>query len=113
MPHADTRPRPASLRHWRRVGVALVVALVLHALAALWLARNRESFTPPPPADVPVQVELLKTQPIERAPAPQPPAHAAPKPAAPEPPAPKPAPAAAQEQVLTSTQTDAHGAPPA
>ncbi len=113
MPHADTRPRPASLRHWRRVGVALVVALVLHALAALWLARNRESFTPTPPADVPVQVELLKTQPIERAPAPQPPAHAAPKPAAPEPAAPKPAPAAAQEQVLTSTQTDAHGAPPA
>ncbi|MBR7901677.1 DUF3108 domain-containing protein, partial [Burkholderia multivorans] len=103
MPHADTRPRPALLRRWRRVGVALVVALVLHALAALWLARNRESFTPTPPADVPVQVELLKTQPIERAPAPQPPAHAAPK----------PAPAAAQEQVLTSTQTDAHGAPPA
>ncbi|MBU9331697.1 DUF3108 domain-containing protein, partial [Burkholderia multivorans] len=111
MPHADTRPRPALLRRWRRVGVALVVALVLHALAALWLARNRESFTPTPPADVPVQVELLKTQPIERAPAPQPPAHAAP--AAPRPAAPKPAPAAAQEQVLTSTQTDAHGAPPA
>jgi uncharacterized membrane protein YecN with MAPEG domain len=111
MPHADTRPRPASLRRWRRVGVALVVALVLHALAALWLARNRESFTPTPPADVPVQVELLKTQPIERAPAPQPPAHAAP--AAPRAAAPKPAPAAAQEQVLTSTQTDAHGAPPA
>ncbi|PRF23032.1 DUF3108 domain-containing protein [Burkholderia multivorans] len=116
MPHADTRPRPASLRRWRRVGVALVVALVLHALAALWLVRNRESFTPTPPADVPVQVELLKTQPIERAPAPQPPAHAAPAapgPAAPKPAAPKPAPAAAQEQVLTSTQTDAHGAPPA
>ncbi|EJO53340.1 hypothetical protein BURMUCF1_2966, partial [Burkholderia multivorans ATCC BAA-247] len=54
------------------MGVALVVALVLHALAALWLVRNRESFTPTPPADVPVQVELLKTQPIERAPAPQP-----------------------------------------
>ncbi|HEM7811856.1 TPA: DUF3108 domain-containing protein, partial [Burkholderia multivorans] len=99
MPHADTRPRPASLRRWRRVGVALVVALVLHALAALWLVRNRESFTPTPPADVPVQVELLKTQPIERAPAPQPPAHAAPAapgPAAPKPAAPKPAPAAAQ-----------------
>ncbi|WP_175719709.1 DUF3108 domain-containing protein [Burkholderia anthina] len=115
MPPAAPRPRHALPRHWLRAGVALVVVLVLHALAALWLTRNRESFTPPAPAAVPVQIELLKPQPIERQPAPKPAAHPAQpapakRPAAAPKPAPKPAPT--QEPVLTSTQTAEHGEPP-
>ncbi|MBR8212281.1 DUF3108 domain-containing protein [Burkholderia cenocepacia] len=113
MQPADLRPSHAQPRRWLRVGVALVAVLVLHALAGFWLMRNRESFTPPPPAEIPVQIELLKPQPIERQPAPpaptpveRPAAPAAPK-AAP----PKPAPS--QEPVLTSTQTAEHGEPPA
>lgn len=100
-------------RRWLRVGIALVVVLVLHALAAFWLMRNRDAFTPPAPAEIPVQIELLKPQPIERQPAPpapKPVEHpAAPAPAAPRAAAPKPAPA----PVLTSTQTAEHGEPPA
>ncbi|RQZ26382.1 DUF3108 domain-containing protein [Burkholderia sp. Bp9017] len=111
MPPAATRPRHALPRHWLRAGVALVVVLVLHALAALWLTRNRASFSPPAPADVPVQIELLKPQPIERQPAPKPAAHPAEAAPAKRPSAaPKPAPA--REPVLTSTQTAAHGEPP-
>lgn len=102
-------------RHWLRVGIALVVVLVLHTLAAFWLMRNRDAFTPPEPAEVPVQIELLKPQPIERQPAPPAPKPveqpAAPAPAAPKAAAPKPAPA--PEPVLTSTQTAEHGEPPA
>lgn len=113
MQPADTRPSHALPRHWLRVGIALVIVLVLHALAAFSLMRNRDSFTPPPPADVPVQIELLKPQPIERQPAPPAPKPveqpAAPAPAAPKAAAPKPAP----EPVLTSTQTAEHGEPPA
>jgi len=114
MPPADTRPRHALPRHWLRVGIALVVVLVLHALAALWLARNRESFTPPAPAEVPVQIELLKPRPIARQPEAKPaehPAEPAPaKAAKPAPAAPQPAPS--REPVLTSTQTAEHGEPP-
>ncbi|RQR55436.1 DUF3108 domain-containing protein [Burkholderia sp. Bp9140] len=115
MPPADTRPRHALPRHWLRAGIALVVVLVLHALAALWLTRNRESFTPPAPAEIPVQIELLKPRPIERQPAPKPAEHPAehpaePAPAKPAPAAPKPAPS--PEPVLTSTQTAEHGEPP-
>ncbi|AOK17912.1 hypothetical protein WT26_19075 [Burkholderia cepacia] len=124
MPPSDARPRYAPPRRWLRVGIALVVVLVLHTLAALWFTRHREPFTPPAPAEVPVQIELLKPQPIERQPAPPAPKPAArpaaPKPAVPAPAAPKPAkPAAApsrpapQEPVLTSTQTAAEGVPPA
>ena len=80
MQPADTRPSHALPRHWLRVGIALVIVLVLHALAAFWLMRNRDAFTPPAPAEVPIQIELLKPQPIERQPAPP-----APKPV--EPPA--------------------------
>ncbi|WP_321863130.1 DUF3108 domain-containing protein [Burkholderia cenocepacia] len=112
---AALRPTHALPRRWLRVGVALVVVLVLHALAGLWLMRNRESFTPPPPADIPVQIELLKPQPIERQPAPPEPEPverpAAPKAAAPKTAPPKPAPS--HEPVLTSTQTAEHGEPPA
>ncbi|WP_175885727.1 DUF3108 domain-containing protein [Burkholderia sp. BCC0044] len=112
---ADLRPSPALPRRWLRVGVALVAVLVLHALAGFWLMRNRESFTPPPPADIPVQIELLKPQPIERQPAPPEPKPverpAAPKAAAPKTAPPKPAPS--HEPVLTSTQTAEHGEPPA
>ncbi|RQR52957.1 DUF3108 domain-containing protein [Burkholderia sp. Bp9126] len=114
MPHADARPRHAPPRHWLRAGVALVVVLVLHALAALWFTRHREPFTPPAPDAVPVQIELLKPQPIERQPAPKPVEKPAAKPAAPSPtkPAASPSPAR-QEPVLTSTQTAAQGEPPA
>ncbi|KWE64366.1 hypothetical protein WL77_21645 [Burkholderia ubonensis] len=119
MPPSDARPRYAPPRRWLRAGVALVVVLVLHALAALWFTRHREPFTPPAPAEVPVQIELLKPRPIERQPA-QPAPKPDARPAAPEPAAPKPAkPAAApsrpapQEPVLTSTQTAAEGVPPA
>ncbi|CAB3769402.1 hypothetical protein LMG29660_06349 [Burkholderia puraquae] len=100
-------------RRWLRVGIALVVVLALHALAAFWLMRNRDAFTPPTPAEVPVQIELLKPQPIERQPAPPAPKPverpAAPAPAKPKAAAPKPAP----EPVLTSTQTAERGEPPA
>ncbi|HIH2752041.1 DUF3108 domain-containing protein [Burkholderia aenigmatica] len=115
MQPADLRPSHALPRHWLRVGIALVVVLVLHVLAAFWLMRNRDAFTPPEPADVPVQIELLKPRPIERQPAPPAPKPAeqpaAPAPAAPKAAAPKPAPA--PEPVLTSTQTAEHGEPPA
>ncbi len=111
---ADIRPSHALPRRWLRVAIALVVVLVLHALAAIWLMRNRESFTPPAPAEIPVQIELLKPQPIERQPAPpapKPVEHpAAPAPAAPKAAAPKPAPS--PEPVLTSTQTAEHAEPP-
>ncbi|KVP01707.1 hypothetical protein WJ83_13000 [Burkholderia ubonensis] len=119
MPPSDARPRYAPPRRWLRAGVALVVVLVLHALAALWFMRHREPFTPPAPAEVPVQIELLKPRPIERQPA-QPAPKPAARPGAPAPAAPKPAkPAAApsrpapQEPVLTSTQTAAEGVPAA
>ncbi|KVD93194.1 hypothetical protein WI90_10075 [Burkholderia ubonensis] len=119
MPPSDARPRYAPPRRWLRAGVALVVVLVLHALAALWFTRHREPFTPPAPAEVPVQIELLKPRPIERQPA-QPAPKPVARPAAPKPAAPKPAkPAAApsrpapQEPVLTSTQTAAEGVLPA
>ncbi|MGU7813994.1 DUF3108 domain-containing protein [Burkholderia sp. AW49-1] len=115
MPPADTRPRHALPRHWLRVGVALVVVLVLHALAALWLTHNRDAFTPPAPAEIPVQIELLKPRPIERQPAPKPAEQPAePAPAKPAPAAPKPAakPAPSPEPVLTSTQTAEQGEPP-
>ncbi|UXU87548.1 DUF3108 domain-containing protein [Burkholderia sp. S-53] len=115
MQPADIRPSHALPRRWLRMGVALVVVLVLHALAAIWLMRNRESFTPPAPAEIPVQIELLKPQPIERQPAPaapKPVEHpSAPAPAAPKAAAPKPAPS--PEPVLTSTQAAEHGEPPA
>jgi len=114
MQPADIRPRHALPRRWLRVGVALVVVLVLHALAAIWLMRNRESFTPPAPAEVPVQIELLKPRPIERQPAPSEPKPvehpAAPAAAAPKAAAPKPAPS--PEPVLTSTQPAEQGEPP-
>lgn len=112
MQPADIRPSHALPRRWLRVGIALVVVLVLHALAAFWLMRNRESFTPPPPAEIPVQIELLKPQPIERQSAPKAVEHpAAPAPAAPGAAAPKPAPS--PEPVLTATQTAERGEPPA
>ncbi|MDI9701206.1 DUF3108 domain-containing protein [Burkholderia cenocepacia] len=118
MQPADLRPRHALPRPWLRVGVALVAVLVLHALAGFWLMRNRESFTPPPATEIPVQIELLKPQPIERQPAPpapkpveRPAESAAPKAAAPKVAPPKPAPS--HEPVLTSTQTAEHGEPPA
>ncbi|AOJ25994.1 DUF3108 domain-containing protein [Burkholderia seminalis] len=107
---ADIRPSHALPRRWLRVAVALVVVLVLHALAAVWLMRSRESFTPPP-AEIPVQIELLKPRPIERQPAPPAPKPVErPAPATPRAAAPKPAPA--PEPVLTSTQTAEHGEPP-
>lgn len=114
MPHADARPRHAPPRAWLRAGIALVVVLVLHALAALWFTRHREPFTPPASDAVPVQIELLKPQPIERQPEPKPVEKPAAKPAAPSPakPAASPRPAQ-QEPVLTSTQTAAQGEPPA
>ncbi|MCA3800188.1 MAG: DUF3108 domain-containing protein, partial [Burkholderia sp.] len=112
MQPADIRPNHALPRRWLRVGIALVVVLVLHALAAFWLMRNRDSFTPPPPAEIPVQIELLKPQAIERQPAPKPVEQpTAPAPAAPRAAAPKPAPS--PEPVLTATQTAEHGEPPA
>ncbi|WP_175871783.1 DUF3108 domain-containing protein [Burkholderia sp. BCC0397] len=110
MQPADLRPSHALPRRWLRVGVALVAVLVLHALAGFWLMRNRESFTPPPPADIPVQIELLKPQPIERQPAPPEPKPVE-RPAAPK--AAPPTPAPSREPVLTSTQTAEHGEPPA
>ncbi|KHK61006.1 hypothetical protein PI86_00665 [Burkholderia sp. A9] len=116
MPPAVPRPRHALPRHWLRAGVALVVVLVLHALAALWLTHNRAAFTPPAPAEVPVQIELLKPQPIARQPAPKPVEQPAePAPAKPAPVAPKAAakPAPPHEPVLTSTQTAEQGEPPA
>ncbi|KVE33202.1 DUF3108 domain-containing protein [Burkholderia sp. TSV86] len=84
-PSGSPNPRDARRRAHRAVLVFALV-LALHWLAAQWLVRLREPFKPPAPADVPVQIELLKPQQIEREP--EPPkaapaaARAAPKPAA-------------------------------
>ncbi|MHA7389084.1 DUF3108 domain-containing protein, partial [Burkholderia pseudomallei] len=81
----SSNPRGAP-RRVRRAACVLALVLALHWLAALWLVRFREPFRPVEPDHVPVQVELLKPQPIERAPAPEKPAadrpRAAPKRAA-------------------------------
>ncbi|ALB12338.1 hypothetical protein ACT79_16020 [Burkholderia pseudomallei] len=83
--HRFVDPRGAA-RRVRRAACVLALVLALHWLAALWLVRFREPFRPVEPDHVPVQVELLKPQPIERAPAPEKPAadrpRAAPKRAA-------------------------------
>lgn len=65
----SSNPRIAP-RRVRRAAFALALVLALHWLAALWLVRFREPFEPVEPDNVPVQVELLKPQPIARAPAP-------------------------------------------
>lgn len=69
----SSNPRIAP-RRVRRAAFALALVLALHWLAALWLVRFREPFKPVEPDNVPVQVELLKPQPIARAPAPVEPA---------------------------------------
>ncbi|AJY42275.1 DUF3108 domain-containing protein [Burkholderia humptydooensis] len=80
-------------RRVRRAAFVLALVLALHWLAALWLVRFREPFKPVEPDNVPVQVELLKPQPIERASAPEKPAADGPR-AAPKRAAPAPAPRA-------------------
>ncbi len=112
MPPSDARSRSASPRHWLRAGIALAVVLALHGLAALWLSRSREAFTPLAPAEVPVQITLLKPLPIERqaAPAARRTTAAAPRRTGPaHRAAPQPAPPA---PVLASTQTAADGVAP-
>lgn len=109
MPTPDTRSRSAPPRRWLRVGAALAVVLGLHTLAVFWLTRHRETFTPLAPAEVPVQIELLKPQPIERKPAP-----AAPRTAKPAVSRPAPTGRASQAPASTSTQTaDGSVSPPA
>ncbi len=113
MPQYDARSRSASPRHWLRAGIALAVVLALHGLAALWLSRSRDAFTPLSPAEVPVQITLLKPQPIERQTAPAARRTTAAAPRRPGPvhrAAPRPAPPA--PPVLASTQTAADGVPP-
>ncbi|WP_070108002.1 DUF3108 domain-containing protein [Burkholderia plantarii] len=94
----------ASPRRLLRIALTLAVVLLLHGLVALWFAGYRAPANPSSQDDTPVQVELLKPQPIERAPAPAPrppqPPH---RPAAA--PAPRP-PTAPPEHapVLTTTQ---------
>ncbi|TCW81430.1 DUF3108 domain-containing protein [Burkholderia sp. SRS-46] len=103
-------PRPPLAARGRRARRRAAAA----ALAALWFTRHREPFTPPAPDAVPVQIELLKPQPIERQPAPQPVEKPATNPAAPSPAKPAAAPRPAQQEpVLTSTQAAAQGEPPA
>jgi len=64
LPHAARR-RP---RAWRW-GLALIVVLGLHWIAAQWIERNRETFAPGHAVHVPVQVALLTPERIERKPA--------------------------------------------
>ncbi|AOK48279.1 hypothetical protein WT60_16500 [Burkholderia sp. MSMB617WGS] len=116
MPPSSTvssNPRIAP-RRVRRAAFVLALVLALHWLAALWLVRFREPFKPVEPENVPVQVELLKPQQIERAPAPAKPAavrpRAVPKHAAPTPmPAPQPSARAPRraEPVLSAVESPA------
>lgn len=92
-PHAARR-RP---RAWRW-GVALVVVLALHWIAAQWVERNRTAFAPENAVHVPVQIALLKPERIEPKPA------EATPPAAPATPAGNAAPAKPREHVLTATR---------
>ncbi|OND25607.1 hypothetical protein AQ929_17645 [Burkholderia pseudomallei] len=112
----SSNPRGAP-RRVRRAACVLALVLALHWLAALWLVPFHEPFRPVEPDHVPVQVELLKPQPIERAPAPEKPAadrpRAAPKraaraPAPPAPPAPPPPAARAGCAARTSGQPFFH-----
>jgi hypothetical protein len=65
---ASPRPSPAARRAWR-LGVVLALVLGLHGLAGLWLTRYRDPFKPLAPVDAPIEIALLKPQPIERQPA--------------------------------------------
>ncbi|WP_414450907.1 DUF3108 domain-containing protein [Burkholderia sp. 22PA0099] len=98
-PSDSSRPKP---RHTLRIVLTLALVVLLHALAGLWFAGYRAPANPDARDDTPVEVELLKPQPIERAPkpAPQPAARPAPAKAA------KPAPAPAHDDapVLTTAQ---------
>ncbi|MEX3526287.1 MAG: DUF3108 domain-containing protein [Burkholderia sp.] len=97
-----------SPRHVLRAGLALALVLVLHLIAGLWFAGYRAPANPEARDDMPVQVELLKPQPIERAPVPAPKPAPKPSPA----PAAKPTPAApatprSEAPVLTSSAPSA------
>ncbi|SMG00260.1 Putative PROLIN-rich signal peptide protein [Burkholderia singularis] len=111
-PSGSSNPRDAR-RRVRRAVLVFALVLALHWLAAQWLVRLREPFKPASPADVPVQIELLKPQRIEREPEP-PKAAPAPPRAAPKPAAPAAAPHRS-EPVLTSpaASPDARHAAPA
>ncbi len=65
---ASPRPSLAARRAWR-LGVVLALVLGLHGLAGLWLTRFREPFKPLAPVDAPIEIALLKPQPLERQPA--------------------------------------------
>ncbi|MCM2491340.1 DUF3108 domain-containing protein [Burkholderia glumae] len=97
----------ASPRRLLRIALTLAVVLLLHGLVALWFAGYRAPANPPP-TDTPVQVELLKPQPIERAPAPRPPQ---PRPTPSQ--RPSPAPAPERSPVLAATQPAPVATPPA
>ncbi|MBI0327165.1 DUF3108 domain-containing protein [Burkholderia plantarii] len=110
-PLPPTNSSGASPRRLLRIALTLAVVLLLHGLVALWFAGYRASANPSPQDDTPVQVELLKPQPIERAPAPasrppQPRPRPAASPATHPAPAPRPSTAPAPEHapVLTATQ---------
>ena len=107
MQPADTRPSHALPRHWLRVGIALVIVLVLHRARRV-LADAQPRRVHAARARHPIQIELLKPQPIERQPAPLKPVEPPAARRRPRTAAPKPAP----EPVLTSTQTAEHGEPP-
>ncbi|WP_323119722.1 DUF3108 domain-containing protein [Burkholderia alba] len=92
MPLSSTlsnRPAAAT-RRLLRVGVVLALVLGMHWLAAQWVSRYREPFTPLAPANAPVEIELLKPQQIERQPAAAPPPKPQPAARAPRRPAPQP-----------------------
>jgi hypothetical protein len=62
---------PRRKRAWRWL-VVLAIVLCLHWIAAQWIERHREMFTPENTAHVPVQIALLTPQRIERQPERQP-----------------------------------------
>jgi hypothetical protein len=95
-----TQPQAArrSPRAWRW-GIALLVVLALHWIAALWVEHNRTAFTPENTVHVPVQIALLEPERIE-----QNPAAARPSAEAPAAPARKAAPASPREHVLSVTR---------
>jgi len=98
-------------RRWRRWGLVVLAVLLVHGIAVVWIARNRQVTWPPEPEPI-VPTLLLRPEPVQP-PTPAPVPSAAPKPqppvARPRPqPAPMPAPAPPVEAAAPPDMSDAN-----